>query len=403
MRNAGGWVALVVALAGCAGTGETGRTDGPPSPDAPGGDASAGAPLLAARFPGVEASSEALYANGTLRLEQANRPPSAPAGSPAADSLVTVDVTKLVSRGVPAILVADVRSQMTRGNVYVWFSIPNDDFRNGAFGPSAGGAQHVEQGLVRVSGEPITLNLYYDEAEPAREVPYVLSARLAFDPEVVPGAFPVGLTLPEGSRNIDVELVGERRDFAFDLEVPNLMLWGPDDAFLGHHALPTARTTIQLPADAKGGEYVLLLSQGGRAMRVHAAGAQPAALRALPQSFVLSGEHSGGTPQKAEWTTTYDRVPVLAGIVFTPTSVSASLHVKLDGPAGTLMDGTADGPFFNTPPVPVVGGLSSGGWWDSAYGVPGLAAGSYRGLVEAPQSAGADPVRARDVAAFWSR
>lgn len=51
----------------------------------------------------------------------------------------------------------------------------------------------------------------------------------------------------------------------------------------------------------------------------------------------------------------------------------------------------------------VPGGPSTTFWLDSAFGVPGLEAGTYTGRVEFAQGAGAEPLAVSDIAAYWVR
>lgn len=397
---------LALLLAGCAdptpGAGTAAPAATTPAPDAvPEGAQPAPPGMVAARFADAEPRAESIWANGTLKPEQASRAPGAPIRSPLTTPLVSLDVTDLVPRGVPVILVAEVQAAMTQGDVDIFFAIPPDDFRNGAFDAPRGGFTRAEQGLVRSGQDPVLLNLVYDEAEPAAEVPYTLFASVEFDPTVVRAAFPVGVTLPPGASEVVVELVGARRDFAFDLDVPNLMVWAPDDSFVGHFPLREALNPIPLPS-AEGGEHVLLLSQGGRSMRLLTNGTVPAPLRAMPQTFHRSEPHADATPQGVEWTTTYDRVPMLAGVVFEPTTLTPEVSVAITNAAGTLLEGTVAGPWVHVPQVPQAGLVTRFGW-DSAYGVPGLAAGDHHVRVKGEGAAGIDAFQARDFAAFWSR
>lgn len=390
-------LALAVCLSGCAssdGNAGSGLTD----QETPELDPTVPAGLVAARFPGGATADRTIWANGTLRPEQANGVTGygilPRVGPPAA----TVDVTSLAIPGMPMLLEATLDSTMTQGAARLRFAIPREDARNNAYGLPEAGKHHAESGIVRTGDSPIVLNLFYSGAEPAAEVPYTLGIRARTDPTVIRGAFPVGITVPNGTQEMVVELVGERRDWGFDPEVANLMLWSPDDSFLGHFALTQRQTAIPL---AGGGEYVAILSQGGRSVRIFTEGTVPATLRALPQEFEVSDEHQG-TPEQAEWTTIFARVPVLAGILVSPSAASPNLAMRLESQSGVLFDAVDEGPWFNVPQVPD-GTLATSLAWDSAYGMPNLASGEYRATVQADMAVGADPIRGQTFVIFWLR
>jgi hypothetical protein len=393
-------VASLLFLAGCSSPGKDSVPE--PTTPPPNTDSTIPAGLSAAVFPNAAPTDLTIWANGTLKPEQAGgvSTPAFGVGRPDATVAATVDVTELGVAGLPIILEATLDSTMAQGSAFAFFSIPGDEFRNNAFGQPVGGKHHVESGLVRSTSEPITLNLFYQGLEPSAEVPYTLSAHVKADPSIIRAAFPVGIMVTNGTREITVDLLGQQRDFAFDLDVPNLMLWAPDDTFLGHHALAQGRTTIQLPNGD--GEYVAMLSQGGRSMRILTNATSPAELRAMPQTFVVSDPHPGSTATKAEWTTTYETVPVLAGVFFTPSTFSPDMTVLLESPKGPLLNGMATGPWLHVPQVPN-GALSAFFGWDSAYAVPNLVAGDYHVSVSSPMAVGADPIQGSDFSAFWSR
>lgn len=398
---------LVVAFclaAGCASPSHD--AGGPATTPATGAVPTSGAPsapgaLVAARFAGVEAYDKTIWANGTLSPQQAFRPPGAPLGNPTATLAAEVDVTALAAPGIPVVLESDLKADMQHGSVYGFFTAPDGEFRNGAGRVTEPGHHHNEGGVVHAAGGgKVVLDVFYDEAEPAPSVPYVLGIHTHVDPEIARAAFPVGVTVPAGVSSLTIELTGQKRTWAFDLDTPNLMVWAPDDAFIGHFPLKDARTTLTL--DKGPGEYVLLLSQGGRAMRILAPGPTPLALRAMPQKFEIGEPHTGSTPQKAEWTRTYAKVPSLAGVIFTTSEVTPDVKVLVASPAGKVVDDSAAGPFVSAQ-LPTGDGFQSGFEWDSAYGVPGLVAGDYHVSVSAENAQGQQPILARDFAAFWSR
>lgn len=395
------WVVVAaILLAGCGSP-----QDSPSEPEqvsAQPDDPTIPAGLTAARFPDGTATDKTLWANGTLKPEQAGgaSTPAFGVGRPDATVAATVDVTELAVEGLPIILEASLDSTMAQGQAFVFFNIPQEDFRNNAFGNPVGGKHRVESGLVRTTSDPITANLFYQAVEPSAEVPYTLSIHVKTEPTIARAAFPIGITVTNGTTEMVVDLIGDQREFAFDLDTPNLMLWAPDDTFLGNHPLTGPRTTIRLPNGE--GEYVAMLSQGGRSMRILTQGTEPAVLRALPQAFTVSDPYPGATPMKAEWTKTYDRVPVLAGVFFMPSAYTPEFTLKLESPAGPLLEGTAQGPWLNLPQVPN-GALSAFFGWDSAYAVPNLVAGDYRASITADMAVGTDPIQGMDFYAYWSR
>lgn len=360
--------------------------------------------LYHAMFANVAGFDKTDYFNGTLRLEQANTAPGAPVGAqPFEKSLVQFDVSDLIPKGVPIMLEARLQATMSQGDLQMWFSVPDGQNRHGGGSFERGGNKIALRGLVRSTDSPILLNLFYREAEPVPELPYTLSVRSAFDPTTARSAFPIGVTLPTGSSTMKVELVGEEYPWIQGRNAWNLMLWGPDDSFLGHHELAAPSTAIPL-ASSDGGEYVLMLQQGGRMLRILTPDA-PAALRALPQQFVFTEAQGTMSATSGEWTTTHEREPVLAGITFTGANIAAGIRASLVTPKGPLFEFAAPaGPetlFFNVNAADT--GVSSIFEFDAGYATDNLVAGEYRASVAFDHGYGPDGVRAFNVAAFWQR
>lgn len=387
---------VVAALAGCAAPVEA-PTNATAVVAAP-ADGLLASPegLAPARFADVDPVDRTLWLNGTFKLQDASRPPQVPGLLPApATAIAQLDLTSDVPVGIPSTLFARVDMPLAQGDFDLWFEVSSEEWRTGGGCQPRGGFSEAARGLVH-QADPVRMSLFYDEAEPAAEVPYSVLVRVQADPTVAPGGMSVALEVPAGTSSIVVEPVGEPRDGCmFDLETPNLMLWAPDDAFLGHRELPEGRTTVELP-HAEGGEYVLLLSQGGRGLRVHAP--PGSTLRALAQEFGQSEPHAGG-PDGVEWTFEQPRVPTLAGMTFDSPAVAKDVTFSYASPGTTFFEGTFEGEWVTANAAQI----QSGFWFDSAFGVPGLEAGTYTGRVKFGQGAGPDAVQVRDVFAYWVR
>ena len=391
-------VAAALLVAGCATPAEPAVEANASEPTPSAGSVPSPPGLELARFAEGDAVDTTLWFNGTFKVHEARRAPQAPipVASPVG-AQVRFPLGDAIPVGYPSVVIAEVDMALAHGDVDLWVEIPDEDWRTGGACAPRGGYTRVEPGLVRSQGSDVMVTLTYDEAEPSGDVAYAVSARVRADPTVAPGGIPFALVVPPGTASVVVETVGERRDCLFDLDTPNLMAWGPDDAFLGHRPLEDGRTSFPL-ADADGGEYVLLLSQGGRGLRVHAP--PGASLRPLGVEWVVSEPHRGGAPDRVEWTADLPRVPMLAGTMFATPAVAQDVTVSYASPAGILVDGT----FTGGPWVGNVPGYSSSSFWmDSGFGVPALAAGTHVGSVAFGRGAGPEPLQASDVAAYWVR
>lgn len=360
--------------------------------------------LHVARIPDAESTDVAMWANGTFSAQDASRAHDLlpGAGVTGSEGLILHDITSMVPRGVPVRIFAEVTSEMAQGDLDLFLNVPQGEWRTGNFFAPYGGASSFEVGVVHVSTEPIEVGLAYDVAEPAAEVPYTLMVRVIADPELLVNGIVAGVTLPADAR-LDVELLGETRTNGPEVEDVALMLYGPDDAFLGRFPLEGGTTSLALPAGSPAGEYVALLSQGGRNARLLVQG-EPAAMRPLGLEWVNGEPVALDAQGRGSWTADYDRAPILVGVWFTSPNVARNVAFSVAGPEGPLFGASvaSDVPWFSVA-LPDGSGFSNGWGWDSLYGPPGLVAGTYTHEVAFETAGGAQPASAGSYAAFHAR
>lgn len=359
--------------------------------------------LAPASFGAGELVDTTLWSNGTFTIAQHGRPvgllPGLPSEVVEPRGVVRFDVTEHVPVGLPVRLIAEVDAQVGRGDVDLWPEIPDGEWRTGRWETPFGGWSRIEIGFTHLAPGPVAVLLAYDEMDEQAEFPYTLSVRIVADPELVVHGIVTGVTLP-ADPTLRVELVDEPREGV--TEAPRLMVFSPDDEYLGAFPLDES-TSLDLPAGSPSGEYVLLLSQrSGRNARLLVGGGS-ATLRAMEQEPAMGDVVLGDAAGHVRWSTTYDRVPLLAGLMFRSPNVAMNVLVRLTGPEGVLFeDRVDDGPWVG---ARLPDGSSFDNWfgWDSLYGAPGLAAGAYEGEVTFDHAAGHEPVEAHSMAAFYLR
>lgn len=362
-----------------------------------------GTPLHVARFGTGTLVDASRWANGSFTPDQASRAADAlPGVAPTEPTgIVQVDVSDLLPPGVPARVFAEVTAELAHGDLDLFLQAPDGQWRTGNFDAPYGGVSRFEVGLVHTSGDPVVVTLVYDALEPAAEVPYTLGIRVVSDPELLLNGIVAGVTLPADAR-FDVELLGAVREVGPEIEEVGLMVYAPDDTFVGRFALQGGATSITLPEGSPAGEYAMLLSQGGRNARILVQGA-PATMRALPIEWVNGEMVELDAQGRGSWTTDFPDTPLLVGIFFTSPNVAHNVAFTVDSPTGPLFSGSdsSDVPWFA---VSTPASSYQNGWgWDSLWGPAGLAAGTHTAEVTFEAGAGAQPAVGQLYAAFFSR
>lgn len=375
MRSAWVLVASVAVLAtGCVG-----------APDAPVAiesepfalDATgAGAPPAVAAFPGDVHVDSTLWANGTYRVEEQGDWVGLArdlAGQPQA-GLRWLDLSALVPLGVPARVVAEVDADVTRGDVDLWIDAPEEAWWAGDRDTPLGGWSRVEVTLLRTTSDPVRVGLYYDEAEPAAEFAYTLFAEVHADSDLLRPGVAAALEVPSEGARWTVEAETLREDAA-------LLVFDPDDAFVGRFALADGATEIALD-EAPAGEYVVVLSEGAARARITVEGIA-ATLRPVGWEYVEK-EGTTAADGKMRWTFSTDRVPIQAGIFFRSGAAANDVDVRLASPDRELVaERWTGGPWLNVDPV-----FGSFFGWMTDVAAEGLVAGAYEASAEFGANAG---------------
>ncbi|HUR69493.1 MAG TPA: hypothetical protein VM370_09620 [Candidatus Thermoplasmatota archaeon] len=400
--------ALLMIAAGCMGAADEAPT-AVATPDADAGVVVApdGTVLSPAHFAGATAVDLTTWYNGTFTVQDLSRP--VPFGPGPSDlGLVPppfkrIDITKDVPTGVPVRIIAQVDAAITQGDVDLWPEVPDGEWRTGNWDTPRGGHSRVEVGIAHESSDPVAIVLAYDEAEPAQEFAYTLSVRIVSDPTLLVNGIVTGVTLPAEPR-LSIELVGEKREREIFDRI-DVMAFAPDDTYLGSFPLAeSGASEVAFPAGSPAGEYVFLLTQGGRNARILVADANGSApMRAVGQEFVNGDVVVGDASGHAKWTTDYDRVPLLVGLNFRSPNAAQNVAVKLDGPKGPLLDDAIEGGPWMSVRLPDGTSISDGFGWDTGYGAPGLDKGTYTHEVTFTTSGGPDNVEGQSMAAFYTR
>ena len=397
-------IVAVLLTAGCmsdAPAAASDLADAATQSDARAEDGSGPQPALVA---GAAALDVTTWANGTFSAERAARVadqlPGAPVGEPA---VVMHDLTSIVPRGVPVRIFAEVVSEMSNGDLDLFLQVPPGEWRTGNFLAPYGGSSRFEVGVVHVSSDPIQVGLAYDVIEPAQEVAYRLSIRVVADPGLLVNGIVAGVTLPADAR-FEVQLEGEPRAQGPEIESVALMVFAPDDGYLGRFPLDAGVTPIALPAGSPAGEYVLMLTQGGRNARLLVDGAEAAPMRPLGLSWTGTDPVPLDQEGAASWTVEHERVPLLVGLEFSSPNVARQVDFGISGPEGSVFAAReeTDVPWLA---FAMPDGTSFGNaWgWDSLWGAVGLVEGAYTHTVAFETAAGAQPGSARSYAAFYAR
>ena len=399
---------IALPLAGCLGGDEaaTAAATEPAAVDAEEGAAvgADGTPMFLARFAAADPVDVTEWHNGTFRLEQSRRVGPVPFDGPTnAGGRLEFDITALVPRDVPTTIIAEVNAELAHGDLDLGLMVPQGEWRTGNWNTPTGGYSRFETGIVHTSSEPIVVVLTYDEAEPQPEFAYTIIIRVVSHPANLMNGIVTGVTLPADAR-FQVDPVGAPRETGPEVPEFALHVFGPDDAFVATFPLGSSGATdIALPAGSLAGEYVFLLSQGGRDARILVEGS-PAPMRALALEW-QEGELAELDAQgRGSASATFDRAPLLVGVFFTAPNVAQNVAVTMSGPQGGVFAGsaTSDTPWlsFALPDGP---GFTYGWGWDSLWGAPGLTSGAYEATVEFERGAGAPPAVAGVFAAFHAR
>lgn len=391
-------VLLVVAgLAGCLGGEDAdGGEAGPTAPSTPGGGGDGepgtepGQSLTDLRFEIDDPVSEIVWENGTFQITDHSHPLVNQAVHDASPDRREIDLTPLVPQGVPVVLTAEVDAEMGEGDVDIFFEIPSGEIWSGETDTPYGGYSLIEATVLHTSSDPITLVLRYDEVDDSASFDYTLRYSVSYEPGLVPDGVPVGVPVPE-------EATGLRVEFGDEREGRSVLVWDPQDTFLGRFDPGDERVTLPLDGEAPRGEHVVLLAAGSGPAHISLAGTEqdPGPLRALLQEIVFGQPHQAASGEsEITWSFQTDRAPLQAGIFWDSSEVSQNTRGSLASPTTELFS-------MEIQDDPWIGGLGFG--MLTEVGAPGLVAGSYEASVAFDENAGPSPMEATHALVFYDR
>ncbi len=215
------------------------------------------------------------------------------------------DVGSLVHAGAPTRIRAVLQqSPVTTGNLWLRLQANDQtvlwvDVREGE-----NGLDTMDALVVRVADGPIAVRVFAEKPE-AGTMDYTLRIHVeALRNAVVPG-LPVALPLEHPETLRVVSLDGS--------SPAPLLVWGPDDRFLG---ILTPGTEGRLPLAEPAGEYVVVLSGVGEAVRLLSQGVGNATLRSLGVEPVLERVGTLTGSGEATWGFTLDgtAMPLAVGV-----------------------------------------------------------------------------------------
>lgn len=386
---------LSALVAGCA-------SDAPTTPQAVGAEAEDGAPPVDGNAPAAADARVATFAvptkvdktlwlNGTFTLQEQGgylADARQALGLEHTNAHVT-DISADVPVGVPVRLVAEVDGQVGDGDIDLWFAIPNEDVWNMRAEAPFGGFTRIETHALRSSTDPIYVVVAYDDPAAAPEAPYALFVEVHADSDLLRAGVPVELPIAEGARAVELATDDVGEDAA-------LVVWGPDDAFVGRFPLAQGNTTLPLPEDAPRGGYVVMLSMDVPRARLAVVGVEEAPrLKPVRQDIQL-GDAMRTTSGVVEWTFSAARVPLQVGLGLSPGNVHEKIDVAITSPAGPLIGVVAPG-------GPVFYSMGQELWFTSRMGGAALVAGDYAARVDVGHRAGQEDLWVQHAVVYYAR
>lgn len=300
-----------------------------------------------------------------------------------------IDLTPLVPIGVPVVLTAEINAELGEGDVDIWIDAPNEEIWAASADTPYGGYSSLEVTLIHTSSDPITLNVRYDEIDDSQSFDYTLRYAAHVAPGLLPPGVPVGLEVPDAATGVQIDLVGAE-------DQPAVMLWDPQDTFLGRLS-PTGDRLIRVlePEDPRG-EHVVMLAEGSGPARISLLGVEqaPADLRPLSQDIQTGpGIEAGPGETEVAWSFEVDQVPLQAGIFWSGSEVSQDTQASLASPAANLIGlDISGGPW-----------LGAGFGTITDMGAEGLTTGTYEAQISFGQTAGPSDMTANHVLVFYDR
>lgn len=372
----------MLTLAGCVSDEETTERalDGDEGGDGTDGaeDTSAGA-LGSLRFPFPDdATNTTLWANGSYEVSQSRFPVGMTTEEATEDQpwQTRIDITDDVPRGGPVLVVAEVNAETTKGDwpvggdVDLWLETASENWISGEFDAPYGGYTRFEVLVWRATDDPIEVVLQYDESDSSGSFDYTLRVDLLSNPTLLPLDTPVAAALGTGSTATVTAEEGTM----------DLLVWDPDDTFLGRFS--GGEVVLETSENATAGDHVLMATGEASGFRVRTSEADGAAepgLRMLGTAWEDHEWHRIEPDTQLTWDFEADRMPLRARIEISNHEdhfTCMEMHGRLDAPGGEEIIARD----WDEPGCSGIGGIRIG-WW-SDFADPALASGTYTGTME---------------------
>lgn len=396
---------LVTLLAGCTGSpsgaGPANASDGgdagPAGPDdsrAGTGSGTGAADGTAYAFTGPAASA-VRWMNGSFAPHEACVPTGCVASIAMGERTfeAALDLSEDVPAGPPTRIEAELTFENTATGAVSMLLRTGDDVE---VVRSSNSVDHdaqtgrLEALVLKAEGGAVEVVLRYHLADADDEMTYELRAAVEADPAVVPERVPVAFEHPGGGADVRFVPAGGDSgagDGGADAggEV-RLLLWDPDDAFLGRVPLDGSEG-YTVPLAGPAGTYVAYPVSAGDGVRVVVpADAEPSAsteLRALGVATTRAEGRDAPPTGEVQWSFTLDQVPLGVGIW-----AGGSTAYEMTDVAGEVV--SPEGVVLSFESSGIQGGFSLGGtamsqWW--SIGSEAMVPGEYAATFSSTSSA----------------
>lgn len=367
---------LLAGAAGCLGSDDAGETEVEPTGDPATAQDTQGASttnLTLATFPLETAVNRTTWANGSFQPHQACNP----VGCATGQAYQTTELTDLPD-AVPVHVTAELTFEEP-ASIYAQpmeVIVTSEEATFYTYQQTEDVGRHVVTTTFLPGGAPVEVQvLYRGQTGQAPEQTYTLRIDVTASQDVVPAGVPV--TLPvEGGDTVRVEPVG-------DSEGVQAVLFDPRDDVVARAAEASQPVSLTVPEVTGTDPFVLLVPEGGPAVRVWT-NTTAVSLGALGLQVEMLEPQDITGPETVTWSYEVDGYPVEAGIYFqdgAPLGVTAMEgDATLASPAGTIAQGDLGCG------VCIVGGYQE--LIGSPVGDPGLVPGTYEATYEPGGSAG---------------
>lgn len=194
----------------------------------------------------------------------------------------------------------------------------------------------LEALVLRQANGTVGIVVQYQFVDPDPEVTYTLQADVTADPALVPADIPVAFPHPGDG-------TGVRFTPADGEGTVRLMLWGPDDGFVGHVEMDGSGGD-EVALDAGSGDYVAFVIEPDAGVHAtHVGASEPPAdaarLRVLETEVREGPAHEMPTTDEVTWSFEPERVPLGVGMWVAGTdafSVRVEVRGEIRSPNGTV-------------------------------------------------------------------